>query len=73
MFCAKNSVVTKAGAAKSKNIATSAVAFTGMIVHLISVSHLQLDPGIATCIALYVNKVELNIFCEHITPNDRSK
>jgi hypothetical protein len=55
------------------NAPTSAVAFTGMIVHLISVSHLQLDPGIATCIALYVSKVGLNIFCEHITPEDQSK
>jgi hypothetical protein len=51
----------------------SAAALTGMIVHLISVSHLQLDPGLATCIALYVSKVGLNIFCEHITPDDQSK
>jgi hypothetical protein len=55
------------------NVPTSAVAFTGMIVHLVSISHLQLDPGIATCIALYVSKVGLNIFCEHITPNDQSR
>jgi hypothetical protein len=51
----------------------SAPLLTGMIVHLISNSHLQLDPGIATCIALYASKVGLDIFCEHIKPNEGSK
>jgi hypothetical protein len=51
----------------------SAPLLTGMIVHLVSVSHLHLDPGLATCIALYVSKVGLNIFCEHITPDDQAK
>jgi hypothetical protein len=37
---------------------------TGMIVHLVSSSHLKLDPGIA----LYISKVGLEIFCEHIKP-----
>jgi hypothetical protein len=52
----------------SKN-PTSAPLLTGLIVHLVSSSHLQLDPGIATFIVLYVSKIGLDIFCEHIKPD----
>jgi hypothetical protein len=51
---------------RRRNNPTSAPSLTGLIVHLISISYLHLDPGIATCVTLYVSKVSIEIFCGHI-------
>jgi hypothetical protein len=47
----------------------SAVMLTGIVHHLVAISHLQLDASVATLASLYISRVGLDIFCEHTKPS----
>ncbi|WP_310486836.1 hypothetical protein, partial [Chamaesiphon sp. VAR_69_metabat_338] len=50
---------------------TSAVMLTGIVHHLVAISHLQLDPSVATFATLYISRIGLDIFCEHTKPSEK--